>query len=537
MRLVRWRLAAATAAVAALVVAAGCTSAPSDDNNVDDEAARTLVVAATSVPAGFDSDILQPGTQAAVVQLNEPLVDFATSEPNETGAREVLGDEVEPRLAESWTVSEDGTEYVFTLRSGVKSARGNTLTAEDVKWSWEKSFAQKRTGNFIATATNVKEVVVVDDLHVKFVLNAPSPVFLRALALYVPAIYDSTEMKAHATADDPWALEWLKTNHAGFGAYYLESLEPGSQAVFAANPNYYRGEPYFTKVIYREVPESSNRAQLLQTGQVDWIEDPTPKQITDLAKMDSVKVQSVVGNLQVRVLMNPNYPPFDNPLVRKAVNYSIDQKAIKDAVFYGLGQEQNGPVPPNFSCATTTGVDYTYNVDRAKSLLAEAGFADGVDVELTYSDYNVWDEALAIQLKSTMEQAGFRVTLTKIPSADILARSAVGKRDLPFFVLFEQTQIPDAGYSLALSSVPTGSADRNDYNNPELVDLVTRANQTLDEAERCALLAEAQEIHREDATWGYIHLPGAHAVMGTDIDGWVWHAENQPRWFDLKRVR
>jgi peptide/nickel transport system substrate-binding protein len=535
MRSVRWRWLAATATAAALVVAAGCSSTSSD--NVDDEASRTLVVAATSVPAGFDSDILQPGTQAAVVQLNEPLVDFATSEPNATGAREVVGDTVEPRLAESWTVSADGTEYVFTLRAGVKSARGNTLTADDVKWSWDKSFAQKRTGNFIANATNVKEVTVVDDLHIKFVLGAPSPVFLRALALYVPAIYDSTEMKKHATADDPWALEWLKTNHAGFGAYQLESLEPGSQAVFTANPNYYRGEPYFTKVIYREVPDSSNRAQLLQAGEVDWIEDPTPKQITDLAKVDSVKVQSVVGNLQVRVLMNPNYKPFDNPLVRQAVNYSIDQKAIKDAVFFGLGQEQNGAVPPNFSCASPAGIDYTYDNAKARALLAEAGYADGVDVELTYSDYNVWDEALSIQLKSTLERSGFRVTLTKIPSADILARSAAGKRDLPFFVLFEQTQIPDAGYSLALSSVPSGSADRNAYNNPTVVDLVTRANQTLDQTERCELLAQAQEIHRTDATWGYIHLPGAHSVMGSDIDGWVWHAENQPRWYDLKRVR
>jgi peptide/nickel transport system substrate-binding protein len=518
----------------AVMLAVTACAGSEQDNGTGDAASRTMVVAATSVPAGFDGDILQPGTQAAVTQLNEPLVDFPESEPNETGAREVVGTTVEPRLAESWDVSEDGLEYIFTLREGVESAHGNTLSSEDVKWSWEKSFAQGRTGNFIATATNVDSVDIVDERRVKFTLSAPSPVFIRALALYVPNIYDSTEMKKHATDSDPWALEWLKTNHAGFGAYYLESLQPGVQAVFAANPNYYRGEPYFTRVIYREVPDASNRVQLLISGEVDWVEDPTPKQLQDLADVDTVAVRSVVGNLHVRALMNPNFEPFDDPLVRQAVNHSIDREVIRDTVFYGFGQAPTGSVPPGFQCAVEV-PGYELNHDKARDLLAQAGYPDGVDIELTYSDYNIWDEALAVQLQASLERSGFRVELQRIPSADILARSAIGQRDLPFFILFEQTQIPDAGYSLALTSVPTGSADRNDYDNPELVDLVQQANATTDEEARCQMLERAQQIHRDDATWAYIWLPGAYGVMSADIEGWVWHAEQQPRWFDLKR--
>ncbi|MEV0133180.1 ABC transporter substrate-binding protein [Dactylosporangium sp. NPDC050688] len=528
----RKRALTAAGTAVALLAAAGCSGA--DDKAGGGAENRTMVVAASSVPAGFDGDVLQPGSQAAVTQLNEPLVDFAASEPNESGARQVQGDKVEPRLAESWETSADGLTYTFSLRQGVKSARGNTLTADDVKWSWDKSIAQKRTGNFIATATNVKSIEVVDPQHVKFTLSAPSPVFLRALALYVPNIYDSTEMKKHATAADPWALEWLKTNHAGFGAYQLESLQAGTQAVFTANPNFYRGQPYFTKVIYREVPDSSNRVQLLQRGEVDWIEDPTPKQLQDLAAVKSVKVRSVVGNLQVRALMNPNFPPFDNPLVRQAVNHAVDRDAIKNAVFYGFGQAPTGSVPPGFQCATNVPL-YDTNFDKAKQLMTQAGFPNGVDVELTYSDYNVWDEALSVQLKASLEKVGIRASLKKIPSADMLARSAIGKRDLPFFVLFEQTQIPDAGYSLALSSVPTGSADRNNYNNPQLVDLVKRANATTDESVRCGLLEQAQKLHMQDATWANVWLPGAYGVMKSDIQGWVWHAEQQPRWHDLKR--
>src|SRR4029078_2731733 len=131
---------------------------------------------------------------------------------------------VEGHLAEKWAVSSDGLKYVFTLREGVKSAHGNELTAADVEWSWAKSFDQKRTGAFIAGVSNVIAVKALSQREVEFTLNAPSSIFLSALTLYVPPIFDSAETKKHATAEDPWALRWMESNTAGFGAYHLQSL-------------------------------------------------------------------------------------------------------------------------------------------------------------------------------------------------------------------------------------------------------------------------------------------------------------------------
>ena len=157
---------------------------------------RTLVVAASGTPEGFDGDALRPHTQETVVQVYDPLVVYARTK--DAQGKEVLdSSRVVPNLAESWTVDADGKRYVFRLRQGVRSFRGNELTAADVEWSWAKSFAQKRTGNFIATVANVVQngVKAVSRYEVEFELEAPSAIFLNALTLYTPGIYDSTETK------------------------------------------------------------------------------------------------------------------------------------------------------------------------------------------------------------------------------------------------------------------------------------------------------------------------------------------------------
>ena len=170
-------------------------------------AAETLIVASPQVPEGFDGDALKAHTQNVVVQTYENLVVY--------GKKMVDGrmvndpSTVEPHLAESWKISPDGKTWVFKLRQGIKSPYGNELTAADVEWSWAKSFAQKRTGNFIARVSNVTGVKALSKYEVEFTLSAPSSIFLKALTLYVPGIYDSTEVKKHTTADDPWGLKWM----------------------------------------------------------------------------------------------------------------------------------------------------------------------------------------------------------------------------------------------------------------------------------------------------------------------------------------
>ena len=228
----------------------------------------TLVVAATRTPGGFDGDALRPNTQNVVVQIYEGLTRYATV-TGPDGRPRIDGTKVEPHLAESWTSSEDGKTWVFKLREGVKSFAGNELTSEDVVWGWQKSLAQNRTGAFIARVSSVEKVEPVSKYEVRFSLSGPNTIFLRALTLYTPSIYDSKVTKQNATPDDPWALHFLETATAGLRPLPppVPSRGPGGdlrrqpELLFAASP-------ISSGSSIARCPSAANRMTLIRAGQV-----------------------------------------------------------------------------------------------------------------------------------------------------------------------------------------------------------------------------------------------------------------------------
>jgi ABC-type transport system substrate-binding protein len=495
--------------------------------------AETLVVAAVETPKGFDGDALKPATQNVVTQVYEGLTKYAYKK-DEQGRTVIDGSRVVPHLAESWTVSEDGRTYVFKLRRGVRSPFGNELTAEDVVWGWEKSFAQKRTGNFIARVSSVAKVDAVSRYEVKFTLEAPSLIFLRALTLYTPGIYDSTEMKKHATPADPWALKWLEGHTAGFGAYHLESLRAGEAAVFVANPNYFKGKPFFDRVVYREVPSAASRVTLLKAGQVQWTEALTLKQVVDLRKDPRVKVESDEATGHASVRMNARYEPFDDVRVRRALLYAADYDALNEAVFEGLGTQARSIVPPIIEGHDGSAWTYKTDVAKAKRLLAESGHPDGIDLTLEYSDIFWWEEPLAIQLKGQLGRAGIRAQLKRITSSEMRSRTAPGKRDLPFFTFQDNPIVLDPVYALFINAHAEGASNRNDYRNLEFDRLVDLARVEQDRDRRNDLVRRAQRLHVEDATWVMTLYPGAHEAMARCIEGYVWQPDYHERWAELR---
>lgn len=547
------RVAVATAVALAVAACGGSDSstpepapgtpapqAPAEADWTEEE--RTLIVGASGTPGSLDGDIFTANMQSTVTNVYDQLVTYGYKDSDAefaNGAREIDPEQLEGKLAESWTVSADGLSIDFALRRGVLSFVGNEFTSADVVWSWDKSDTQSRTGAFIKRVSNVASVEAVDTYTVRFNLNTPSPILLATLSIYVPSIYDSTEAQKHATDDDPFAVAWLAQNTAGFGPYHLESLASDEQAVFVANPNYWGEEPFFKRVIYRSVPDAANRTVLLQAGSVDYIENPTFRQILDLRSAPGVKVQSVVGNQQARILMNPNFAPFDDKNVRQAINYALDHEATLRIVFEGLSTQATSPVPPTFGCFTDEYWVYDRDLDKARELLAASGYSSGLEVELLYSGVWWWEEPWAIQAQSQLAEAGINVTLTRLENAEMTSRAATGTRDMPFFTFYEQSIALDPGYALFLNSHPSGASDRNDYGktNPEFVALVEAGNRSLDPAERCRLFGEAQQLHLEDSAWVYGAMMGTHLAQKDELNGWVWWADNFARWSDLYRVR
>lgn len=493
---------------------------------------RTLVIAATRTPGGFDGDALKPNTQNVVVQTYEGLTRYArVTGPD--GRVRIDAANVEPHFAESWTVSEDRKTWRVKLRQGVRSFFGNEMTSEDVVWGWTKSFEQKRTGAFIARSASITSVEALGRYEVQFNLSASNPLFLRALTLYTPGIYDSTVMKQHATPDDPWALKWLDGNTAGFGAYHLQTLNPGAEAIFVANPNYFLGKPTFDRVIYREVPSAANRMTLLRTGQAMWTEELTQRQVVELMGDSRVRVEQEEGTGHASVRMNMAFEPFGDRRIRQAILYATDYKALNAAVFENLGTQAKSIVPPAIEGHYPDAWVFDTDLDKARALLAEAGHANGLSIPLEYAQIFWWEEALAVQLKSQLAKVGIDLQLQQITDADMRARTAPNRRDLPFFTFMDNPIILDPVYALYLNAHSNGVSNRNGYKNPDFDALVDQALVETDPARRLDLVREAQQIHTTDATWLMTLYPGTFEAMAPNIRGWVWQPDLHERWVDL----
>jgi len=496
--------------------------------------AETLVIASPQVPEGFDGDALKAHTQNVVVQVYEPLVVYPKIEKD----GRIVNDpsKVIPHLAESWTVSDDGKTYVIKLREGVMSPYGNELTADDVEWSWQKSFDQKRTGNFIARVSNVTGVKAISEYKVEFTLSAPSSIFLKALTLYVPGIYDSTEMKKHATADDPWALEWLQEHTAGFGAYTLDTLRPDDMAVFVENPNYFGEKPYFDRVIYKEVPSEASRVTLLKTGQVQWIDRPSIQKVVDLQADPNVKVDRASGRSIASARMNPKCEPFDDPKVRQALNYAVDKDALNTAVFAGQADIARSLVPPIVDGYNPDYFPYDYNPEKAKELLAEAGYPDGISepIQLLYADAFWHQEPIAIQIADMLKKVGVTVQPTRITTSEMRAKGSPKEMSMCFFTWEDGPIVLDPVYTMYLMSHSTGVSNRAAYANEKLDSLIDQAREELDDEKRLALMNEAQKTWVEDAPWILTTYPATFEGMAPNITGWVAYPDEHERWRELK---
>jgi ABC-type transport system substrate-binding protein len=492
---------------------------------------QTMVMAMTGTPKGFDPDIWVPGQIESAVNVYEGLTRFGLR-AGKDGRQEPDPGRIEPHFAEKWTVSPDGKTYVFKIRQGVKSPFGNQLSAADVVWTFEKSMHQKRTGLFIKNVGRIDKIEALSQDEVRFVLADPNRIFLALMTLHVPAIYDSTEAKKHATADDPYATKWLGASTAGYGPYHLQSVQPGQQAVFIANPNYAFEKPYYTRIVWREVPSPATRVALVRTGQVQYAEQIPLQQIRELRADRNVRVESVAAPGSATVRMNPKLAPFDKPQVRQAVAYATDYKAIGEAVFFGLGTRSrsmlNPPIPGSVDA-------YKYETDyaKAKQLLAEAGFPNGLDVTLEYSTNWWWEEPLALQMQASLAKAGIRVTPKRIPTTEMNARRAINVWSLPFMTHLTSSFVPDPSYNMFLTAHCKGGSNVNGNCNAKLDQLIDASVVERNDQKWLKIVAEAQEVQAQDATFVETFLPGTHEVFVSCMSGFMWRPHNRLMWKDL----
>ena len=306
--------------------------------------------------------------------------------------------------------------------------------------------------------------------------------------------------------------------------------------MFVANPNYFGEQPYYDRVIYKEIPSEASRVTLLKAGQVQWIDRPSIQKVVDMQADEDVKVQRATSRSVAAVRMNPLCELFSDKRVRQAFNYAIDKDALNEAVFAGQADIARSIVSPIIAGSDQDHFAYDFDRQRAAALLAEAGYPDGISepVELLYADAFWHQEPVAIQAADMLRQAGINAVPTRVTSSEMRARAAPAVQDMCLFAWEDGPIVLDAVYTMFLMAHSGGVSNRARYNNPDLDALIDEARQELDPERRFALIDEAQKIWADDAPWILLTYPATFEAMAPNVSGWVYYPDEHERWRELR---
>jgi peptide/nickel transport system substrate-binding protein len=317
-------------------------------------------------------------------------------------------------LATSWDAAPDGLTYTFKLRQDVEWQKGfGHFTANDVKASFDRLRAPETKSPFAGSISMLQEVQVVDDYTVKFVLTQPYAAFPHLLTNYRAGPIVNVKAVQQYGKDYDW-------NPVGTGPYQFESGVPKQEAIVTAFDKYFGGPPPIKRVVTRTVPDMNAEVIGLENGQYDMLyvapDDPAVvKQLADKGFVHSVFSR----NLPEVLLMNVTVKPFDDVKVRQAIAYAVDRQQLIDLSMTGVAKPWYSPVPEGFFGATPDVPHYEHDVSKARQLLTDAGYPDGLDVTLNvYDTQKLRSDVLSEQLK----QVGIRVTQEVLDQPTFIGR-------------------------------------------------------------------------------------------------------------------
>ena len=556
-------LAGATAVLAVSAILTAPTRAAA--------AAGEITVLAEDIPAGLDYDgpsAAIPTSQTGMVNLMEPLVYYKTKPANSEGIGLLnfgfADANFEGRLAESWTYDAKTFTWTFKLRKGVKGCGGATFNADDVVYTFARAKSVSGAapiGWFLSNVASIAnftpdvlgadkakaaeaqklgdEVKKIDDFTVAIKQSAPNKLFLPVLTIFGLGIFDKESMEKNKTATDPWSHDYANnTNVPSFGPYCLDKWTKNSEFVVKGNTDYYRGAPKVTRVVYRKVPQSSNRLAAVQRGEAALVERLTPKEFDSLRKAKGVKVAGVIGNENLFVHMNFKTPPFDNVKVRQAVAYALDYKKIIANGYFGQATKSKGPIPSSYPGYAVSKNQYDTNIEKAKTLLKEAGYKDKGAILLSYvSEKQSILLPIATQIKADLAKVGIKVKLDPLPQTQYGDRQLV-KKDLQFALNDQEKPIGvDAGYATLLFFVSSDKGGLNNminYSNTKVDDLFAKVKNEADDKTRNAELAEIQDQLMADLAWLPVVELKTQWAFNDKLSGLAWHPDSSIRWNDLK---
>lgn len=281
-----------------------------------------------------------------------------------------------PKLAKSWEISPDGLEMTFMLQEGVTFSDGTPFDAEAVKWNVERMNNPEVMTSSKSPYDRIIKVDVIDPLTVKFTLDKYSAPLLQALASTNIAMLSPASAPVGSDAYKALALN----TPVGTGPYIMKEFVKGDHILVERNPNYWGEQPYFDEVLFRIVPEPATRESLLLAGQVDMAVQPPVTDLPALEANDKVTLLVEPINRLIFFQINNQSEYLNDIRVRHALNYAVDKDSIIKNVLLGLGKPVVSPMPDSFFGWCDVGDPYTYDPEKAKALLQEAGVPEGWEI-------------------------------------------------------------------------------------------------------------------------------------------------------------
>jgi peptide/nickel transport system substrate-binding protein len=408
-----------------------------------------------------------------------------------------------PQLATSWSVSPDGLSVVFHLRSGVKWHNGEDFTADDVKFSlgvWKKYHSRGRL-----IYANVTRVDTPDPLTVIVRLSRPAPAMMASLNAFTSPVMSR---RAYAGADVPTSP--ANQHPIGTGPWVFKEWQRGSYIMLDRNPSYWQaGRPYPDRMVVRYLPDPEARSAVLESQEVLFAAQ-SPIDLSDVRRLAALPYIGVTTDGYqyfapvVTMQFNNRKPPFDNPLVRKAIAFAMNRQQIVQNVWFGFGKAATGPIASTSDYYTGDVEKYPYDPQRAEALLDQAGHkkdANGVRLSVAYDISPLGSEYLRLGevLKQQLAQVGVEIDLRTEDDATSMHRLYYDY-NFDFFTAYVGTyadpQLAVYWSKNIVKGVPFSNA--SGYSNPKMDELLEQVQVENDHAKRVQEFHQMQQIAAHD---------------------------------------
>ena len=310
-----------------------------------------------------------------------------------------------PELAESYEVSDDGLQYTFKLRPGVTFQNGDELTAEDVKFSFDRLRAKDSGYSYGSQVETIESVDAVDKHTVRFKLSRGTGPFLVYMAFPGSSIVPK---KLVESGHD------LNANPVGSGPFKFVNYEPRSAIKFERNPHYFQdGKPYFDAMEYRIIPDITALTNAVMSGEVNFSNEIPPKDWATVTTNSNLKTQTLEGSRYYWLLPNNMVKPLDNPKVRQAIGLALDRKALVTGAFFGQATPILGGVIPEWNWAHSDVKFFGERAEpaKAKALLAEAGVPNGFETSMTIASSFPAMVAMAPIIQANLAAVGIKAQI------------------------------------------------------------------------------------------------------------------------------